>query len=60
MFLRRQTQQNEAAIATKAAEDRAQEQRDRIAEARKTLDERLATALEQIATQFSINTNDSM
>ena len=60
MFLRRQTQQNEAAIATKAAEDRAQEQRDRIAEARKTLDERLATALEQIAAQFSINTNDSM
>jgi tape measure domain-containing protein len=60
MFLRRQTQQNEAAIATKAAEDRAQEQRDRIAEARKTLDERLATALEQIATQLSINTNDSM
>ena len=60
MFLRRQTQQNEAAVATKAAEDRAQEQRDRIAEARKTLDERLATALEQIATQLSLNTNDSM
>ena len=60
MFLRRQTQQNEAAVATKAAEDRAQEQRDRIAEARRTLDERFATALEQIATQLSINTNDSM
>ena len=56
MFLRRQTQASEAAKATKEAEDRAQEQRDRIAEQRKILDERLATALENINEQFNLNT----
>jgi hypothetical protein len=60
MFLRRQTQKNETALAVKAAEDRAAQQRAKIAADKKTLDDELLEQVRQLNVNLELaRTQDS-
>lgn len=60
MFLRRQTQKNETALAVQAAEDRAAQQRAKIAADKKTLDDELLEQVRQLNVNLELaRTQDS-